>query len=194
MSDFDQLPGAIHRGLGYVARWAGVALVIPNHPDHDAAVESLFAELGSDPSPAEVTEAVAAKIARGELTAAAHLTSVTGATVAMAFGPMEVLVDGELLLGHGDAPAEAPIATGDRLTIRAAHLSRAAEPTVPFDLRRGVAPGAGITLGGTRELAATGVSAPPRPTLAQNAVPEPAAPAQPVRPTAPFESRPLVGD
>ena len=42
---------------------------------------------------------------------------------------------------------ERQITASERLTLRAANLTKAAEPAMPYDLRHGIAPGAGITLG-----------------------------------------------
>lgn len=190
MNDFDLQPGAIHRGLGYVARWPGVVLVIPNDPTHDLAVEALFMELGTEPDPVDVVSAVTGLIGGGELKAAAHLTAETGGPIAMAFGKMEILVDGELVVGRTPEPTERQIAGGNRVTIRAANLSKAAEPAPPFDLRRGIVPGGGITLGGAEALAQTGLTAPPRPEHAPPPAADPATepPVQPTRPQVPFES------
>ncbi|MDH3293405.1 MAG: FHA domain-containing protein, partial [Acidimicrobiia bacterium] len=71
----------------------------------------------------------------------------TGGPLAVAFGPVEILSDGELVItGSGGIQKQQLSHNAGRLTIRAANLSKAAEPVPPFDLRRGVAPGAGLSL------------------------------------------------
>lgn len=162
MTDIDVHPGVIHAGTGVVARWPGVVAVIPADPDHQAAVESMFAELGADPDPADVVRAIRElTIDQSTLSAAAYLMTATGGPMALAHGPMEILVDGEVVLRGAHGPNEAQITSGDRLTLRH-EAEDAASPMAPYDLRRGVSPGAGITLGGVG-LPSTGMVTPPPP-------------------------------
>lgn len=161
MTDIDLHPGVIHPGSGVVARWPGVVAVIPADPAHQTAVENMFAELGSDPDPADVVRAIRElTIDQSTLTSAAYLMAATGGPMALAHGQSEILVDGEVVLSGGDSgPNEQQITSGDRLTLRASGAGAAA-PSAPFDLRRGVAPGAGISLG-SAGLPTTGLTVPP---------------------------------
>jgi hypothetical protein len=160
MTDIDLHPGVIHLGTGVVARWPGVVAFIPADPAHQSAVETMFAELGSDPDPADVVRAIRElTIDQSTLTAAAYLMSATGGPMALAHGDVEVLVDGEVALVGADGPNEQQITSGERLTLRST-VEEAATPNAPFDLRRGVAPGGGISLGGAG-LPTTGIAVPP---------------------------------
>jgi hypothetical protein len=96
------------------------------------------------------------------------LVEATGGPLAMAYGPAEVLVDGQSMLDgtNGGVRQQLP-ATATRLTLRAANLAKAAEPVAPYDLRRGVAPGAGLTL-----VTIPGAT-PPAPAMLQPATPVP---------------------
>ena len=195
MTDFDLLPGAIHRGLGFIARWPDIVLVIPNDPTHDLAVKELFDELGTSPEPATVERLVNELVNESTLKAAAYLLTATGGPLVMVYGNMEVLVDGDVFIGKTGLPVQEQIPTGERITIRAANLTKAAEPAPPFDLRRGIVPGGGITIGGTTTLTSTGISTPPPPEHSPRPVARDEAaspPVQPVRPAAPFESVLLV--
>lgn len=162
MTDIDLHPGVIHPGPGVVARWPGVVALIPTDAAHQSAVEAMFAELGSEPDPADVVRAIRElTIDQSTLTAAAYLMGATGGPMALAHGPVEVLVDGEVVLSGDDGPNEQQITYGERLTLRVAD-GETAPPSAPFDLRRGVAPGAGISLGGAG-LPTTGLAVPPPP-------------------------------
>ncbi|MEM9563352.1 MAG: FHA domain-containing protein [Actinomycetota bacterium] len=147
MTDLDLRAGQIHRGLGVVARWPDIAVVIPSDSAHDAAVDQMFHELGPEPEAPQIVAAVNQLLAAEQLHSVAMLVEATGGPMAMAFGPVEVLVDGEIVLdgSQGGVRQQVP-ATASRLILRAAKLSKAAEPVAPYDLRRGVAPGAGLTL------------------------------------------------
>ncbi len=147
MTDLDLRAGQIHRGLGVVARWPDVAVVIPSDSAHDAAVDQMFHELGPEPEAPQIVAAVNQLLAAEQLRSVAMLVEATGGPMAMAYGPVEVLVDGEIVLdgSQGGVRQQVP-ATASRLILRAANLSKAAEPVAPYDLRRGVAPGAGLTL------------------------------------------------
>jgi hypothetical protein len=162
MTDIDLHPGVLHLGSGVVARWPGVVALIPADPAHQSAVETMFAELGSDPDPADVVRAIRElTIDQSTLTAAAYLMSAVGGPMALAHGEVEILVDGEVVLGGDDGPNEQQITSGERLTLRST-APDAATPQPPSDLRRGVAAGAGISLGGAG-LPTTGVAVPPPP-------------------------------
>ena len=188
MTDFDLSPGAIHRGLGFIARWPGIVLVIPSDPAHDQRAEELLISLGTEPTPAEMARMVRDAIDDGSLRVAGYLAMATGGPLAMVYGPIEVLTDGEPVLSGIGGPNEQQVMATERLTLRAANLSKAAEPTTPFDLRRGIAPGAGITLGNPEMATNVRPSAPPRP---DHVLPEPPvgeAPVQPEVVAVPFQS------
>jgi hypothetical protein len=146
MTDFDLQPGLIHRGLGIVARWPGLVMVIPSDPVHDAAAEQMLNELGPDPTSAEVRQIVVERASQGTLRAVAYVAHDPIGLIGFAFGPTEVVRDGQTVLNGASPVHEQAIGPSQRLTIRAANLSKAAEPAAPFNLRLGVAPGAGITL------------------------------------------------
>lgn len=147
MTDLDLRAGQIHRGLGVVARWPDIALVIPSDAAHDATVDEMFHSLGPAPTSPDLVSAINTLLSDGKLQSVAMLVEATGGPLAMAFGPAEVLVDGEPVLDgtRGGVRQQLP-QSAHRLTIRAANLSKAAEPVAPYDLRRGIAPGAGLTL------------------------------------------------
>lgn len=201
MTDFDMIPGVIHRGLGFVARWPGLVLVIPSDPNHDQAAEDLLGALGPEPAPAQVARAVQDAVASGRLLAAGYLAMAPGGPVALVSGPMEVVVDGQTLLSGAGGPVEQQVPATDRLTLRAANLAKAAEPVFPYDLRRGVAPGAGITLGQASDHTSARPYAPPRPDQIgrpqapegyRQPPPDPAPglePAEEIEPSIPFRSR-----
>ncbi|MGB5759100.1 MAG: hypothetical protein WBM50_19460, partial [Acidimicrobiales bacterium] len=147
MTDLDLRAGQIHRGLGVVARWTDIALVIPSDSHHDAVVDKMFHDLGPAPTSSALVSAINGLLAENKLKSVAMLVEATGGPLAMAYGPVEVLVDGQQVLdgSNGGVRQQMP-KTAHRLTIRATNLSKAAEPVAPYDLRRGVAPGAGLTL------------------------------------------------
>ena len=192
MNDFDLQPGIIHRGLGVIGRWPGIVLVVPSDAAHDSVVEELFEQLGSEPAPADVVRLVQDLILeRRVLRAAGYLLSATGGPMAMAHGPVEILADGTVIVAGANGPNELHLTdAATRVTIRAANLSKAAEPVPPFDLRRGVVPGAGITLGGRTRSDRTGMTAPPRPEHARAAggVADDSYRAEPAAIAAPFRS------
>ena len=147
MTDLDLRAGQIHRGLGVVARWPDIAMVIPSDAGHDAVVDQMFHDLGPDPEAPHMVAAVNDLLAQEQLRSVAMLVEATGGPLAMAFGPVEVLVDGDRVLdGSAGGVRQQLPSSALRLTIRAAGLAKAAEPVAPYDLRRGVAPGAGLTL------------------------------------------------
>ena len=190
MTDIDLHPGVIHRGLGVVARWPGVVVFIPNDLTHQASVETMFAELGSDPDPADVVRAIRElTIDQSTLTAAAYLMTATGGPMALAHGPVEILVDDEVILTGADGPNEIQIKSGDQLTLRSTADADSAEPLAPYDLRRGVAPGGGISLGGVGR-PSTNIGAPPPPEHSTASTPGVGAPAEPepAKIAAPFRS------
>ncbi|MEL7155226.1 MAG: FHA domain-containing protein [Actinomycetota bacterium] len=188
MTDFDQYPGVLHRGLGLVARWPGVIVVIPSDPAHDRTAEEFVASLGSDPQPHELAQEIRGRIADGRLRAAGVLLTITGGAMGLVFGPVEIVADGETVLSGVGGLAEHNVVAAERLTMRAANLAKAAEGVSPFDLRRGVAPGAGITLGQPSSvIVASPPAAPPRPdhrARSEGLMP----PQQPVEPEVPFRS------
>lgn len=147
MTDLDLRAGQIHRGLGVVARWQDIALVIPSDAAHDAIVDDTLHDLGPSPTAADLVTAINDLLAAEKLQSVAMIVEATGGPLAMAYGPVEVLVDGVVTLNGSDGGVrkQLPLAA-HRLTIRAADMSKAAEPVAPYDLRRGVAPGAGLTL------------------------------------------------
>lgn len=177
MTDLDLRAGQIHRGLGVVARWQDIALVIPSDAAHDAIVDDMFHRLGPSPTATDLVTAINDLLATDQLQSVAMVVEATGGPLAMAFGPVEVLVDGALTLSGADGGVrkQLPLAA-QRLTIRAANLSKAAEPVAPYDLRRGIAPGAGLTL------ITVSVAEPPAPTPAPPMPPQPPAsePGEPV--------------
>ncbi len=168
MTDLDLRAGQIHRGLGVVARWPDIALVIPSDAAHDAVVDDMFQDLGPAPTSPELVSAIDALLSDGKLQSVAMLVEATGGPLAMAYGPTEVLVDGQTMLDgtNGGVRQQLP-ASAQRLTIRAANLSKAAEPVAPYDLRRGIAPGAGLTL------VTIAGAVPPAPAMLQPAAPVP---------------------
>ena len=181
MTDLDLRAGQIHRGLGVVARWPDIALVIPSDSAHDAVVDQMFHDLGPEPEAAQIVAAVNELLARGQLRAVAMMVEATGGPMAMAFGPVEVLVDGEVVLNGTDGGVRQQVpAPATRLILRAAGLSKAAEPVAPYDLRRGVAPGAGLTL---LTLGAVG------PARLEPEAPTPPTPPAPPAPSPPAEHR-----
>lgn len=180
MTDLDLRAGQIHRGLGVVARWPDIALVIPSDAAHDSIVDEMFRELGPAPSSPDLVTAVNDLLADGRLQSVAMLVEATGGPLAMAYGPAEVLVDGQSVLdGTNGGVRQQLSSSAHRLTIRAANLSKAAEPVAPYDLRRGIAPGAGLTL------VTIAVSEPPAPANLSSPAPPPTPAAPAAIPPAP---------
>ncbi len=147
MTDLDLRSGQIHRGLGVVARWPDIALVIPSDAAHDGIVDDMFLALGPNPTSQEIIRAVNTLLSDNKLRSVGMIVEATGGPMAVAFGPVEILSDGErIIVGTGGLQKQQLSHNAQRLTIRAANLAKAAEPVPPFDLRRGVAPGAGLSL------------------------------------------------
>lgn len=147
MTDLDLRAGQIHRGLGVVARWPDIAIVIPSDSAHDMLVDEMFASLDANPTSQTVIRAINSLLSENRLRSMGMVVEATGGPMGVAFGPVEILIDGELILsGHHGVAKEQLSNKAQRITIRAANLSKAAEPVPPFDLRRGVAPGAGLSL------------------------------------------------
>ena len=189
MTDLDLRAGQIHRGLGIVARWPDVAIVIPSESSHDATVDEMFDELGSDPESTELVAAVERLLGENRLHSIGMLVEATGGPMATVQGAVEILVDGVVMLDGLNGPAREQIgARAKRLTIRAANLVKAAEPVPPYDLRRGVAPGAGLTL------LRVAASRPPSPANFEPVAPQtPRPPAAHRRPPAAAPLRAEVG-
>jgi hypothetical protein len=187
VTDFELTPGAIHRGLGIVARWPGIIVVVPSDPAHDKAAEEILGSLGDDPTPAEVVRVVQSAIKTGRFRVVGCLAMAAGGPLAMVNGPIEVLADGTAVLSGVSGPAESQITATERITLRAANLTKAAEPAAPFDLRRGIVPGAGITLGQTERATKAQPSAPPPPE--QVGVESSAEPAERPQVAVPFRSQ-----
>ncbi len=208
MTDIDLPPGVVHDGAGVVARWPGVVVVIPHDPSHTEAVAEMFAELGTNPDPADVVRAIRElTIDQVTLTAAAYLMSATGGPLAFAHGSTEILVDDQVTLSGDGGPNEIHINAGNRFTVRS-NGDGANDPLAPSDLRRGVTPGGGITLGEVRvrttDLSPPPLDATPRPpaqitggdddpatSVSPRAIPVPDA--QPEKIEVPFRSELLVG-
>lgn len=151
MTPIDSRAGQIHRGLGVVVRWPGIALVVPSDASHDAVVDDMFEDLGPSPTAEQVVTAINDLLAEDLLKSAGMVVESKDGPVGLAFGAVEVLVDGEVVLSGDRGAARSPLdESAQRFTVRAANLSKAAEPVAPYDLRQGIAPGAGLTL---RELA-----------------------------------------
>jgi hypothetical protein len=147
MTDLDLRAGQIHRGLGVVARWPDIALVVPSDGAHDALVDEMFATLGPNPTSQSIIRAVNTMLSEQRLRSVGMIVEATGGPMAVAFGPVEVLSDGKVVINGASGIQKQQLShTAGRLTIRAANLAKAAEPVPPFDLRRGVAPGAGLSL------------------------------------------------
>lgn len=147
MTDLDLRAGQIHRGLGVVARWPDIALVIPSDSAHDGLVDEMFAALDPNPTSQTVIRAINSLLSENQLRSMGMVVEATGGPMGVAFGPVEILVDGDLILtGQNGVAKEQLSSRSQRITIRASNLSKAAEPVPPFDLRRGVAPGAGLSL------------------------------------------------
>ncbi len=169
MTDLDLRAGQIHRGLGIVARWTDIALVIPSDSAHDTLVDDMFHQLGPEPDPNHLVGAVNELISAEKLQSIGMLVEATGGPMAMAFGPIEILVDGESVMHGGEGPVRNQLSNAaTRLTIRTTNLTKAAEPVAPYDLRRGIAPGAGLTL-----VTIASVQPPPAPVGLASAVPLP---------------------
>jgi hypothetical protein len=147
MTDLDLRAGQIHRGLGVVARWPDIALVVPSDSAHDALVDEMFATLGPNPTSQSIIRAINSLLSEQRLRSVGMIVEATGGPMAVAYGPVEVLSDGKLVItGVSGIQKQQLSHSAGKLTIRAANLSKAAEPVPPFDLRRGVAPGAGLSL------------------------------------------------
>lgn len=147
MTDLDLRSGQIHRGLGVVARWPDIALVIPSDSAHDGIVDDMFVSLGPNPTSQEIIRAVNELLSDNLLRSVGMIVEATGGPMAVAFGPVEVLSDGQrIIVGTAGLQKQQLSHSAQRLTLRAANLTKAAEPVAPFDLRRGVAPGAGLSL------------------------------------------------
>ncbi len=147
MTDLDLRSGHIHRGLGVVARWANIALVIPSDADHDAAVDEMFSSFSPEPTSKEIIRAINNLLADGQIRSVGMVVEATGGPMAVAYGDVEILVDGDTSLNGSDGLVKEQISgKAEVITIRSANLPKAAEAVPPFDLRRGVAPGGGLSL------------------------------------------------
>ncbi len=180
MTDFDTKAGLIHRGLGVVARWPQVLLVIPSDSSHDVAVDEMFDHLGSQPNADQVYDAVTKRLREPQvLRSVAMLIDRPAGIEALLYGAVEVVVDGAIVANgsRGISNSSLPKDVA-RITVRTSNLSKAADPVAPFDLRQGIAPGGGLTLvtvaGGHMGAPAAGGSASQNPFEEQRpAQPEP---------------------
>ena len=147
MTDLDLRAGHIHRGLGVVARWPDIALVIPSDAAHDGIVDEMFLSFGPNPTSQEIIRAINSLLSENRLRSVGMIVEATGGPMAVAYGPVEILTDGNrVIVGTAGLQKQQLSDRAQRLTLRAANLAKAAEPVPPFDLRRGVAPGAGLSL------------------------------------------------
>jgi hypothetical protein len=188
------LAGQIHRGLGVVVRWDGVAMVIPSDAAHDTVVDDMLHALGPAPTRGSVVKSVNELLATERLKAVALVVESDSGLAAMVFGRVEILHDGELVLSGGSSATRLELpADAARITIRAANLAKAAEPVAPYDLRRGIAPGAGLTLVPDPTPATTGglFDAPPAAEPAAELPPAPEPAPQPPAETAEPEAEDL---
>ncbi len=188
MTDIDLRGGQIHRGLGVVARWPDIAIVIPSDPAHDAVVDEMLVNLEPNPASQTVIRAINELLSSNRLHALGMVVEATGGPMAVAYGPVEVLSDGEVVLNGVSGIAKQQLShQAKRLTMRATDYVEASEPIPPFDLRRGIAPGAGLTL------VAVAPDGPPviaEPAAVAQPEPEQVRPAEPVVKEAPVESKP----
>ncbi len=177
MTDFDTKAGLIHRGLGVVARWPQVLLVIPSDSSHDVAVDEMFDHLGSQPNADEVYSAVTKRLREPQvLRSVAMLIDRPSGIEALLYGAVEVVVDGAIVANgsRGISNSSLPKDVA-RITVRTSNLSKAADPVAPFDLRQGIAPGGGLTL----VTVSPGQTGTPEPATSGAKHPFGAAPAQP---------------
>lgn len=181
MTDIDLRAGQIHRGLGVVARWPDIAIVIPSNPNHDTVVDEMLENLEPNPASQTVIRAINELLSSNRLHALGMIVEATGGPMAVAYGPVEVLSDGEVILSGKDGIAKQQLShQAKRLTMRATDYVEASEPIAPFDLRRGIAPGAGMTLKAVGPEGPPGMSDPhasalkePEPEPAPQPEPEP---------------------
>ena len=183
MTDFDTKAGLIHRGLGVVARWPQVLLVIPSDSSHDVAVDEMFDRLGPQPDAEQVYDAVTRRLREPQvLRSVAILISRPAGTEALLYGAVEVVVDGAIVANGSRGISSSSLPRDvDRITVRTSNLSKAADPVAPFDLRQGIAPGGGLTLvsvaASSAESGASPIgaaSSPPSPFTADGPEPSPA--------------------
>jgi hypothetical protein len=122
-------------------------MVIPSDAAHDTVVDDMLQGLGPAPTRGSVVKSVNELLATEQLKAVALLVESDSGLAAMVFGGVEILQDGEPALTGGPSATRLELpADAARITMRAAKLAKAAEPVAPYDLRRGIAPGAGLTL------------------------------------------------
>lgn len=130
-----------------MARWPNIALVIPSDPSHDEVVDAMFAGFGPEPTSKEIIRAINTLLAENRLRSVGMVVEATGGPMAVAFGDIEILVDGSIALSGVDGLSKEQISgRAESLTIRAANLPKAEDAVPPFDLRRGVAPGGGLSM------------------------------------------------
>ncbi len=190
MTDIDLRGGQIHRGLGIVARWPDIAIVIPSDPSHDAVVDEMLVNLEPNPASQTVIRAINELLSSNRLHALGMVVEATGGPMAVAYGPVEVLSDGEVVLTGVSGIAKQQLShQAKRLTMRATDYVEASEPIAPFDLRRGIAPGAGLTL---VAVAPDGPPAIAEPIVAAQPQPEEPAPVEPEQQAAVVVPQPVV--
>jgi|GEM_PF-5989468 len=144
MSNIDTFKGAIHRGPGAVARWPGVSIVTPSTDDNTPFIDDFFKRLGPAPS-IESIELIIEPLLKN-LKAFAAIVNDSGLLTAMAYGPMMILVDSKPFLQGSTSLIKMTISDiPDRIVIRQDN-EKASTPVSPYDLRLGIAPGAGLSL------------------------------------------------
>lgn len=178
----DSGPGRIHRGLGFVARWPGLLLVLPSDPPHDRTAGELLERLGPEPGPEPAVAAFLDALEDGLIRSVGLITIEDDELVGRAAGSVEILVDGRTVADGRAGLVEAHWERDGRLTMRTAGLARAAEAAATFNLRQGVISGGGITVDRPSEPFGSDPAAPPSRSLLRRAAlgPAPEPPAAPV--------------
>ncbi|MFV0260334.1 MAG: FHA domain-containing protein [Acidimicrobiales bacterium] len=138
--------GRLHRGLGFVARWPGVLLLLPSDPPHDRAAGELLERMGPEPEPELAVSTFLDALEQHQLRSVGLVTVEDDEFVGRAAGSVEILVDGRTIADGRSGLIEARWERDGRLTVRTAGLARALEAAATFDLRHGVTSGGGITL------------------------------------------------
>jgi len=152
MPHINSMHAVLHGGVGFVARWKDAVLVIPALPSHNQAVLALMKDLKPDSDRDVVVHKVHDLVVKQQkLHAVAMLVDTQDGIGAMAFGEMEILHDDSVVLTGSGGPNTSQIRGPelDRLksvSVRYAASSSAAALAGPSDLRRGFAPGAGVTM------------------------------------------------
>lgn len=143
MIDGSTFSGEIHRGAGVVARWPGICIVTPHTESNGDALNEMYSKLNNRVTPEDALDLVESKAA--ELQSIAAIIQTTEGTFAVLYGPMLVTANNDQFIQGEDELKHIKLDNFEVITLTV-YSENPSESMPPYDLREGIAAGAGLTL------------------------------------------------